>query len=246
VCTRAALIRLQHGRELCHSAAPDTSLHARLFLTSASTLTMNASNSPTSESAPPGPSQMLDAAVIGTTTAPGGVRELHHKGPIGRERWLGRWPQLTPAMPRRDMALSRCPLHDKVVLCLKEYRISWRSWTWRKCSIAGAEARPKCSIFFSSRFNQSDRRRHGTGTPPHLWAVRAGAHLAGVAWPCKERRPPAWRFLARGWPLMTWDQRCCAPLARLAGRGVRPGGAAQGRAPGPGRGRDADGTTELW
>ena len=30
-------------------------------------------------------------------------------------------------------------------------------------------------------------------------------------------------------------------LARLAGRGVWPGGAARGRAPGPGRGRDADG-----
>jgi hypothetical protein len=56
-------------------------------------------------------------------------------------------------------------------------------------------------------------RRHASpGRRAELAAPRrAGAHLAGVS-SCHARRPPAWRFSARGWPLPTWDQSRYGPI----------------------------------
>jgi Transcriptional regulatory protein, C terminal len=62
---------------------------------------------------------------------------------------------------------------------------------------AGAETRPKCSTCCSSG---GDRRRHGTGKPPHLWTVPsrcdAGPPVAGAQVALRRRSLAMLRYLA--------------------------------------------------
>ena len=86
------------------------------------------------------------------------------------------------------------------------------------------------------------RRLAGPGRRAQLAAPRrAGTHLAGVGARHARRGGRRCGAAPPGVGLSPPGTRVAAPpLARLAGRGVWPGGAAPGRAPGPGRGRDAD------
>ena len=71
--------------------------------------------------------QMLDAAVIGRR-GPGGLgAKLDHKDPIRRERRLRLGHSRSPVTPRRCMAFSRCPFHDRNI------ESGARSWTGPKC-----------------------------------------------------------------------------------------------------------------
>src|SRR5215831_4767096 len=101
---------------------------------------------------------MLDAAFIGRQCPGGRDAKLHHKRPIGRERWLGLGHSRPLAMSCRCVAFSNCSFHDTKI------QSGARSGTPPKCLNSGLRC-PQ-SVKFLSKYCSS-RGDSGPMEPEH-------------------------------------------------------------------------------